>query len=278
MNYYISDMHLGHNNVLRFDNRPFASVEEMDRMLIEYWNKRVKEDDHVYVVGDFCYKSAYTPEYYLSRLNGHKHLIVGNHDGAIMKSPKAQEYFESIDKILRINDEGRGVVLCHYPIADWEARHHGSMHVYGHIHGNDVECMRLLQRRGEAYNAAACLNNYTPCKLEELSDNNQNYLQWWEMRTTLTFDFNKKAVEEAGTTTDELLKDMREYAKECGIEEIAYGVFTAAGEDAMAMLIGYAVRKSKDEPDFTNYLNSWIANVDGDDKEDCKREFEKLKK
>jgi len=272
MNYYISDMHLGHNNVLRFDNRPFTSVEEMDRTLIEYWNMRVREDDHVYVVGDFSYKSAYAPEYYLSKLNGHKHLIVGNHDGVIMKSPKAQEYFESIAKILRINDEGRGVVLCHFPIADWEARHHGSMHVYGHIHGNDIACMKFLLSRGEAYNAAACINNYMPCKLDEIIDNNRSYLQWWKMRTMLTFDFNKKAVEEAGTSTDELLEDMRMYAKECDIDEIAYGVFTTTGADAMAKLIGYAVRKVDAEPEFVNYLSSWIANVEGTI-EDCKHEL-----
>lgn len=276
MNYYISDMHLGHNNVLRFDNRPFASVEEMDRMLIEYWNMRVREDDHVYIIGDFCYKSAYAPEYYLSRLKGHKHLIIGNHDGAIMKSPNAQSYFESIDKILRISDEGRGVVLCHFPIADWEARHHGSMHIYGHIHGRDIACMRFLKSRGPAYNAAACINNYMPCKFDEIIANNEAYLQWWKLRTMLTFNFNRKAVEEAGITTDELLEDMRSYAKECGIDEIAYGVFTAAGEDSMAMLIGYAVRKGKDDPGFIDLLDSWIANVDGS-VEDCKKSIEEIR-
>ena len=48
MNFYIADMHLGHKNVLKFDNRPFESVSEMDMVLMENWNKRVSHDDGVY--------------------------------------------------------------------------------------------------------------------------------------------------------------------------------------------------------------------------------------
>lgn len=177
MNYYISDMHLGHANVLRYDARPFSTVEEMDEMLLSYWNMCVQEEDHVYVLGDFCYKSRIMPESYLRKLKGHKHLIVGNHDGVIMKRPVAQECFESIDTILRINDNERSVVMCHYPIADWEGRYHGTTHLYGHIHGNDLECAWFLKTRGRAYNAAACINHYKPCKLEEIIANNDSYLR-----------------------------------------------------------------------------------------------------
>lgn len=119
MNYYISDMHLGHENVLRFDERPFLSVEEMDEIMIINWNARVREDDHVYIWGDFCYKSQNDPQNYLQRMNGHKHLILGNYDGSIKKEPEAQAYFESIDTMLLIKDNGRGILLCHSPIADW---------------------------------------------------------------------------------------------------------------------------------------------------------------
>ena len=90
--------------------------------------------------------------------------------------------------------------------------------------------------------------------------------------TTLTFDFNEEAVKKAGLTTDELLEDMRRYAKECDIKEISYGVFEKTGVHAMAMLIGYAVRKGKAEPEFINYLTSWIADIDGTI-EDCKQEI-----
>ena len=93
-----------------------------------------------------------------------------------------------------------------------------------------------------------------------------------QQRTTLTFQFDLEAVGKAGLTTDELLEDMRAYAKEWGIKEISYGVFEKTGKDAMAMLVGYAVRKGKSEPEFLNYLTSWIADIDGTI-EDCKKEI-----
>lgn len=52
--YYISDLHLGHENVIRFDNRPFDSVEEMNETLVNNWNSVVTNADHVYHLGDFC--------------------------------------------------------------------------------------------------------------------------------------------------------------------------------------------------------------------------------
>lgn len=177
-NLYISDLHLGHVNILGYDKRPFSTVDEMDEMLIANWNRCVNKDDHVYILGDFCYRTKNAPEYYLKRLNGHKHLILGNHDEIIMQRPMAQEYFESIHTILKINDNGNKIVPCHYPIADWDGRYHGTMHLYGHIHGRDLECMKFLKTRGEAYNTAACINYYQPCKLEKIIINNQRYLEF----------------------------------------------------------------------------------------------------
>ena len=55
MNYYISDLHIGHENILRFDNRPFADVNEMNNKLKENWNARVRSDDTVYILGDFIW-------------------------------------------------------------------------------------------------------------------------------------------------------------------------------------------------------------------------------
>ena len=57
MIYYIGDMHLGHENVIKYDNRPFATIEEMDATLIDNWNRVVTEEDHVYILGDFCPRS-----------------------------------------------------------------------------------------------------------------------------------------------------------------------------------------------------------------------------
>ena len=53
MNFYISDLHIGHANCLAFDNRPFKDVEEMNSEIIKRWNAVVSNDDHIYILGDF---------------------------------------------------------------------------------------------------------------------------------------------------------------------------------------------------------------------------------
>ena len=85
MIFFTADLHLGHENVIRHCNRPFASAEIMDRELIANWNHRVRRDDTVYIAGDFCFRNKRPVEEYLSALNGHKHLIIGNHDHSWLK-------------------------------------------------------------------------------------------------------------------------------------------------------------------------------------------------
>lgn len=97
MNYFTSDLHFGHFNAIGFDYRPFQTVEEMDKALIDNWNRKVTNEDTVYILGDFCFHSDKEPEYYLQQLKGKKYLVQGNHDQAIMKSEKAKSYFEGID-------------------------------------------------------------------------------------------------------------------------------------------------------------------------------------
>ena len=54
---FTGDLHFGHENVLAFDNRPFATVDEMDAELIRRWNNKVGKGDWVYVLGDLIWKS-----------------------------------------------------------------------------------------------------------------------------------------------------------------------------------------------------------------------------
>ena len=55
MNFYISDLHIGHPGVIEFDNRPFADLNEMQKTIIDNWNSRVQKNDTVYIVGDFIW-------------------------------------------------------------------------------------------------------------------------------------------------------------------------------------------------------------------------------
>ena len=181
MNLYISDLHFGHTNVIKHDQRPFTSVDEMDRVLIELWNARVSNEDHVYILGDFCYKSGRQEQWYLKQLRGHKHLIVGNHDDKLLGNAEAMKLLESVDKMLRIKDGNEDVILCHYPLASWDKERHGAWHIYGHIHAakREVrqEAAEYMKNKPRALNAGCMINNYMPVSLKELIENNDRF---WE--------------------------------------------------------------------------------------------------
>lgn len=78
--FLISDTHFSHQNVIRYENRPFKDAEEMDHYMIEKWNEVVSEDDLVFHLGDVVIGSAKRAQEVLTQLNGRKLLILGNHD------------------------------------------------------------------------------------------------------------------------------------------------------------------------------------------------------
>ena len=123
MNYYISDLHFGHNNVIKFDNRPFNNMQEMESTIVENWNKTVKDNDVVYVLGDLFWKT-YDADRILPILNGQIILIKGTHDSV---EPLKQRKIKVFD-YLEIKDNKRNVVLSHYPIPSFN-KHYYLMNV-----------------------------------------------------------------------------------------------------------------------------------------------------
>lgn len=170
---YTSDLHFGHAGVIAYDNRPFETAEEMDRALIDLWNARVSPRDEVYIVGDLAFHNEKPAEWYLRQLNGRKHLIVGNHDHKLLKNQAALSYFESVEKMIRINDQGTDIVLCHFPMAEWEGYFRGAYHIYGHIHNKINDGGRFMLSQERALNCGCMINNYMPASFRELVSNNQ---------------------------------------------------------------------------------------------------------
>lgn len=175
--FYIADWHYGHKNCLAFDNRPFLSVESMNEMLISNWNKAVAPGDVVYVLGDmfWCKQEEAMPV--LAQLNGTKFLIKGNHDrcndGKFIKS------FAKVSEYMEVEDEGRKVVLCHYPIPCFKNHFYGWYHLYGHVHNSFeyhmMEHVRrqmheLYEKPCNMFNAGAMMPymDYTPRTLDEI--------------------------------------------------------------------------------------------------------------
>ncbi len=189
MNYYISDLHIGHKRIVHYEtvdyvrknqSYPFTETIERDAAIIRNWNKTIKPGDTVYITGDVSMHGDYKQiEYILSSLNGQKFLILGNHD-----SRKCSRLVDSVtagvigvSPMHTVKDNGRYVVLCHYPILFWRNQAKGSYLVYGHVHDSveaDIveelgpESIKGRYPEFRALNACACRNDFTPQLLDDL--------------------------------------------------------------------------------------------------------------
>ena len=175
--FYISDLHFGHANCLNFDNRPFKDVDEMDNEMIRRWNSVVTNGDLVYILGDMFWMAPSKATAILDQLNGQKILVKGNHDR--WHDSKFDKKFVKIDEYIEVDDEGRKVVLCHYPIPCFKNHFYGWIHLYGHVHSsfewNMMEHQRYLME--ELYDRQCNMINvgsmmpyidYTPRTLGEI--------------------------------------------------------------------------------------------------------------
>lgn len=137
--FFISDTHFFHANIIKYCNRPFASVEEMNEKLIENWNSVVGKDDLVWHLGDFVFgkdKIGRSKEI-LSRLNGKVNLVLGNHD--LQGHDSIKQYYDAgfnrvYDKPVLINNF---FILSHEPI-QWVKDGDPYANIYGHVHDMEV--------------------------------------------------------------------------------------------------------------------------------------------
>lgn len=153
MNYYISDLHLFHENSIKFDNRPFESLEEMHETIREKWNRKVNNGDTVYILGDISMRGKKEDLIsFVSTLKGKKILVLGNHDDVSDYRYKQLfveicDYKEIIDSF---NGKNHRLVLCHYPILSWKNMGWGSILLYGHTHSSKedayfVNCLSRME-------------------------------------------------------------------------------------------------------------------------------------
>jgi len=179
MTYFISDLHLGHERIIKLCNRPFGSVTEMNEALIEGWNKKVKKNDTVYVLGDVVWDKNKVVEY-MRRLSGKKILVAGNHDKPWVRREECLGCFDSVVQYLEISLEGHPITMCHYPMLEWRSSREDEprklgYHIHGHIHNRISEEYRALYMQFNALNAGVDVNGYTPATFGELVENNMRF-------------------------------------------------------------------------------------------------------
>ena len=139
MDYFIADTHFFHENVIRFDKRPFTSVEEMNAKMRDWWNNTVRTNDRVYILGDFLWLDPREQEReyidFTKSLNGHKVLIEGNHDNVKRFSPEINNCFENIFQRKEIKLNKKKIIMDHFPMMSYHQDVQDSVwHFHGHTH------------------------------------------------------------------------------------------------------------------------------------------------
>lgn len=164
MIYFTSDLHLGHRAAIRMCERPFADVEEMNRVLIGNINARVHPQDTLYILGDIAFRTPVEEvNRLIAKINGKKILLRGNHDKQYDPA-----LFEAIYDFHEENFDGHPVSLMHYPMEEWPKSRHGSIHLHGHQH-NKPEYNREQKAKGiRRYDVGVDANHYFPVSWSEI--------------------------------------------------------------------------------------------------------------
>lgn len=187
MNYYISDLHLFHENAIKYDNRPFENLEQMHEAIIRKWNSKITNGDTVYILGDMSMRGEKeTLISLVATLKGRKIFVRGNHDD--LSDYRYQQLFAEICDYKEVQDSFEGknyhLVLSHYPIFSWKKMGRGTILLYGHTHNSEEDsffqkclakmtennCRHVYEQQAKAINVG-CMKpwmDYEPRSLKEL--------------------------------------------------------------------------------------------------------------
>ena len=164
--FFIADLHLSHTNMAL--HRGFATVEEHDEHIIAKWNSVVSKRDVTYILGDITMEKS-APYHLLDRLNGVKHVVLGNHD----RRQDVKKLLEHVDSVAGMV-QYKGIMLTHCPIHPMELDYRFKHNIHGHIHEKIVMIARdnwgeVIWEKDERYYCVSCERvDFSPKTLEEL--------------------------------------------------------------------------------------------------------------
>jgi len=180
MIYFTSDHHFGHENIIKYCHRPFESVKEMNQEMIWQWNNVVASDDIVYHLGDFTLLDEEIAQWYFSRLSGQIRILSNpwHHDKRWLRWAMSSKHHQFISgdgakvqllppMVVLELDKGKKwplvIVLCHYPLSEWDRKHYGAWHLHGHSHGN-------LRPIGLMLDVGVDQHNFVPVSLDQVTE------------------------------------------------------------------------------------------------------------
>lgn len=170
--FFTADEHYFHENIIKFTNRPYANIREMNEALISNHNEIVSKGDITVHAGDFALTNPRLTVDILGQLNGNHILLMGSHDRAIERIVKKgnyaeKEYHDGLftyrGRILEMAVKNRPIVVCHYCIRVWAKSHYNAWHLYGHSHGQ-------LEPIGKSWDIGVDNNNFYPLSFENVCE------------------------------------------------------------------------------------------------------------
>ena len=164
--FFTSDHHFGHKAIIKHAKRPFQSVDEMNEIMIQKWDEKIRKYDTVYHLGDIGLMASSRLIEILNRLNGKIHLIKGNHDDLNRNCKERFEWIKDYHEIKLPNPDSTNnqlIVMMHYPLLTWKGKYSGSYHLFGHSHGklNNFN-------RNTALDVGVDCHNFYPISFEEV--------------------------------------------------------------------------------------------------------------
>ena len=160
-----SDTHFYHSNIIKYCNRSFNNVEEMNECIIKNWNNVVFPDDTVYHLGDFILNQKDKADEILNRLNGKIHLILGNHDNATQLSHLIGDKLVEVtyEKVIKYNK--CTIILNHFPLSTFAGQGKDFVvNLHGHVHSNKENPFVEFTNQ---YDVGVDNNDFTPISIEQ---------------------------------------------------------------------------------------------------------------
>lgn len=169
--FFTSDTHFGHKKILDFTERGefCRTIEEHDEYVIDSWNNVVSNSDNVFHLGDFCFGNRALMERILGSLNGHIHVILGNHDyinrmHVFADTLPADEITPSKCVIV----DSQKIELSHYPYLTWSGWDNGVWNLHGHLHSTPSNPYRDSRRN--QYDVGIDNNGFAPVSFHEVQE------------------------------------------------------------------------------------------------------------
>jgi calcineurin-like phosphoesterase family protein len=167
--FFTSDTHFDDEYAMQYFNRPFQSMDEMNAVMVERWNKVVREEDLVYHLGDFTLKNLSHFTKWAHQLNGQIKILPGSHDQPWLEDFIPSEKIQVLAPLisvefpeLSISGRPQVIVLCHYSMQVWYQSNQGSWHLFGHSHGK-------LRGIGLSFDVGVDCTDFAPLALEQVA-------------------------------------------------------------------------------------------------------------